>query len=348
MSTPARSVSSLPPRRARSAWRTTFKIIVSLIVSCPGTWGSFALWYQLPGGYFFKVVGSGLWIVFSCAVLVAIWHGRVAVGLLTFCVAFALLLVWWRLLPATNARLWSDDVAQMTSGVVSGNYVTLHNVRNFEWRSNDDFTPRWETREYDLTELHSVDLIMSYWSGPAIAHMLVSFGFARERYVAFSVEVRREKNQSFSEIGGFFKQFELSIIAADERDVVRVRTNVRGEDDYLYRVHMSPDAMRSLFLAYIEEANQLVETPRFYNTVTTNCTTLVYHMMNRIVGHLPLSFRLLLTGYLPGYIYSLGGLDSEFTLKQLRSVGHITQRAKDADKAPTFSTDIRRGIPEIR
>ena len=125
--------------------------------------------------------------------------------------------------------------------------------------------------------------------------------------------------QTYSEIGGFFKRDGLSIIAADERDVIRVRTNIRGEDDYLYRIRMPLPAMRSLFLGYVEQADRLLDTPRFYNTITVNCTTLVYHMMKRIVGYLPWSYRLLFTGYLPAYVYRVGGLDQRFTLEELRA-----------------------------
>jgi hypothetical protein len=177
--------------------------------------------------------------------------------------------------------------------------------------------------------------------------MLISFGLDDGSYVVFSVEVRRQKIQEFSEIGGFFKEFELSIVAADERDVIRVRTNVRGEDAYLYRLQLPVSAMRSLFLGYVGEANSLVQTPRFYNTVTVNCTTLVYHMMKRIVGRLPLDYRLLFSGYLPAYVYGVGGLDRRHSLEELRERGHITERAKQSDRSDTFSADIRRGLPGI-
>ena len=189
-------------------------------------------------------------------------------------------------------------------------------------------------------------MIMSYWSGPAIAHMLVSFGFDDGSQVVFSVEIRRQKTQEFSEIGGFFKEFELSIIAADERDVIRVRTNVRGEDDYLYRMRLPVSDMRLLFLGYVDEANKLVDHPRFYNTITVNCTTLVYQMMKGIVGHLPLDYRLLLSGDLPEYVYGVGGLDRGYSLEELRKMGHITERARQSDRSPSFSADIRRGVPD--
>ena len=326
--------------------RIAARVLVSLIVGFTATWGAFALWYQLPGDAL-KILGVTLWGALAVAVLIALWSGRFAQGLLGFSAAFATLLVWWHLLPPSNDHLWADDVAQMTSGTVDGPRVTLRNVRNFDWRSDSDYTQRWETRQYDLNKLKSVDMIMSYWSGPAIAHMLVSFGFDNADYAVFSVEIRPRKGEEFSEIGGFFKEFELSVIAADERDVIRVRTNVRGEDDYLYRIQMPVSAMRSLFLAYIDEANSLVHAPRFYNTVTTNCATLVYHMMKRIVGHLPLNYSLLLTGYLPEYVYRIGGLTSGYSFEELRARGRITERAKAADRSESFSTDIRRGIPIV-
>jgi len=220
-------------------------------------------------------------------------------------------------------------------------------VRNFDWRSSTDYTQRWETRSYDLDHLESLDMILSYWTIQAIAHVLISFGFDDGSHVVFSVEIRPERGESYSSIGGFFKEFELSILAADERDVIRVRTNVRGEDDYLYRIQMPREDMRSLFLAYVGQANSLVRTPRFYNTVTVNCTTLIYHMMKRIDGNLPLDYRLLFSGYLPGYVYKVGGLDQRYTLGQLRSLGRITDRARSADRSSTFSADIRRGVPEL-
>jgi Domain of unknown function (DUF4105) len=329
------------------ALRFAATFLATLIFSSAAIWGACALWYQVPGGHALKTLSVLLWIGFSVALLIALWQGRTALSLLAFAAAFGALLIWWQHIAPSNDKVWHDDVAQNTTGTIDGDRVTLYNVRNFDWRSNTDYTQRWETRGYDLDRLNSVDMIVSYWTVPAIAHMLISFGFGGGEQVVFSVEIRREKTESFSEIGGFFKEFELSILAADERDVIRVRTNVRGEDAYLYRVRMPVSAMRSLFLSYVEQANDLVRTPRFYNTITVNCTTLVYQMMERIVGYLPLSYRLILSGYLPEYVYRVGGLDQRHPLQELRSRGRITERAKQADRSDTFSADIRRGIAEL-
>ncbi len=290
---------------------------------------------------------AALWGALCIVWVAALWRGRFAPGLAGLGLSFGALLVWWRRLVPSNDRIWADDVAQMTSGTVDGNRVTLRNVRNFAWRTQTDYSACWETRSYDLERLASVDMIMSYWSRRTIAHMLVSFGFDDGEHVAFSVEIRRERHESYSEIGGFFKEFELSIIAADERDVVRVRTNVRGEDAYLYRVRMALPDIRSLFLAYVDEANALANAPRFYHTITGNCTTLVYQMMKRIVGHLPFDYRVLLSGYMPEYVHSVGGLDGNFPLEELRALGNISERARKADESETFSADIRRGVPVL-
>jgi hypothetical protein len=317
------------------------------VIALLAVWGCFALWYQVPGGRLPKALSIVVWVALSLGVLYALRQDRVVLGLLGFALMFASLLLWWHQLMPSNNRVWADDVAKMTTGTVAGDQVTLHDVRNFDWRSDTDYTQRWDTRRYDLDHLESVDMILSYWSGRAIAHVLMSFGFNDGEHVVFSVEIRPEKTEGFSEIGGFFKEFELSIIAADERDVIRVRTNVRGEDDYLYRIRIAQSTMRSLFLAYVEQANGLVRTPRFYNTITVNCTTLVYQMMQHIVGYLPMDYRLLLSGYLPEYVYSVGGLDRRYSLKELRAFGRITERAKESDRRDTFSADIRRGIPFI-
>ncbi len=261
--------------------------------------------------------------------------------------ATIVLLFWWQRIKPSNQRDWIPDVAMQTQGAVQGNEVTLHNVRNFLWRSPDDFDVRWETRHYRLDALESVDLALSYWAHPAIAHAIVSFGFGHGDFLAFSVEIRRKKADHFSEIGGFFRMYELSVIAADERDILYVRSNIRQEDGYLYRVNMPRAAMMSLFLSYLDEANRLVNTPRFYNTLTANCTTLVFRMMDRIVPGLPLDYRLLASGYLPEYLYKVQALDGAQTIQQYRQRGRYTDRARANPDLSQYSRAIRQGVPGI-
>jgi len=272
-------------------------------------------------------------------------------------VAFVAVL-WWQSIKPSNDRDWAPDVARMTTGERAAEAITLHNVRNFTWRSETDIDERWETRHYDLAQLSSVDLIVSYWTIPAIAHTLVSFGFDDGRHVVFSVEIRKEKGEEFSEIGGFLKRFELSVIAADERDIIGVRSKVRDEKVFLFRTQLNAADRRALFLAYVDEANTLAATPRFYHTLTANCTTIVFGMMQRIIGDLPWDYRLLASGYLPNYVYDLSGLDTRYDFATLERMGYVSRRvnaalsdaaAADANEASgvEFSRAIRVGIPEL-
>lgn len=318
-----------------------------LLAVLAGVWGSFALAYQLPGRGLRKGLLVGIWA--ACWLVVAMYaaagHALQMLGPVTTMVIA--LLYWWRSIRPSNERVWAEELSHMLDARIEGSVVTLDNVRNFQWRSASDYTPRWETRRYDLDQLRSVDVLLSYWTGPLIAHVLVSFGFGDGRHLAFSIEIRKQRGETYSALGGFFRKFETSLIAADERDIVRLRSNVRREDVVLYRVALSQPAMRSLFLAYLAEAESLRRRPRWYNTATANCTTVVYEMMRHIVGHLPLDYRLLLSGYLPEYLHDVGGLTPGYSVAQLRVAGRIAARALAADADPAFSQRIRAGIPGI-
>jgi hypothetical protein len=323
------------------------RLFASVALLLAAVWSGVALWYRAPGGAtgrFSSVLG---WVTFSAGAAAAIWRGHGPAGTAAFAAGFAVLLAWWVRLTPTQDGAWADDVAELTTAAIDGDRVTVHNVRNFDWRTATDFTRRWETRVYDLSRLRSVDMIMSYWRGPAIAHMLISFGFEDGAQLVFSVEIRRKKTQQFSEIGGFFKEFELCVMAGDELDMVRLRTNVRRERVYLFRLAIGMDVARRLLLGYLAEANSLARTPRFYNTITVNCTTFVYRMLNRIVGHLPLSYRVLFSGYMPEYVHAVGFLDRRHSLEELRARGYASERGLRSAGGAGYSADIRRGVPGI-
>ena len=333
--------------RAAPALRMSGLVAAGLVVAVLATWAALAIGYRAPGNAIVRGVLVLAWLAFAIGVLVALVCHEARWALAAFAIGFLLVVAWWRGLEPSNGRLWADEVARTLTGRIDGDRVVLDNVRNFDWRTNEDYTVRWEQREFDLARLDSVDMILSSWGRPSIAHMILSFGFDDGRQLALSVEIRREKAESFSELAGFFKQFELSIIAADERDIVRVRSNVRGEQVSLYRLALDAPRRRALLLAYVDEANRLAAKPRFYDTITTNCTTLVYTLARPIMGHLPLDRRLLQTGYLPAYLERLGGLQPGIPLATLAARGNITQRARAADTSATFSRDIRVGVPGV-
>ncbi|REC94797.1 DUF4105 domain-containing protein [Kushneria indalinina] len=345
---------SLLTRWWRPVLRWMWRSLVALLIVFATLWGALALWYQLPGPAALVVTVMTLWALLGLGAALAMLRlfgvrRRPRAIPWAWLVASMILLAWWQTITPRGDRDWADDMAHLPRAEIQGDQVTLHNVRNFDWHSREHYTQRWETRTYDLSELESTDLIVSYWMGPAIAHTLVSFGFENGQQLVFSVEIRRQRNEAFSAIGGFFKQFELALIAADEHDIVRTRSNVRDEDVYLYRVALPDDAARQLFLAYLDEADDLRDTPAFYNTLTSNCTTLVFDMVKRIIPGLPADYRLLLSGYLPGYLFDLDALDTSRTLLELKSRGHISSRARAADNGghalPDFSAAIRQGVP---
>lgn len=326
------------------------KAALSLLMLAGVAWGCGALWFQAAQSAVARAVLLGAWTGGGLYAVWLLWQQRAPRGLVVYGVLFAVLLAWWATIRPAQQRDWAPDVARQLSGVIEGGIVRLRNVRNFDWHGDTAATPRWEDRDYDLDQLVSVDMATSYWMGPAIAHTLVSFGFddgqEPRRYLTFSVEIRREANERFSALGGFFKQFEQSLVAAEERDILRVRANMRGEDVYLYSVAMPRQGMRELLIAYVRKANALADRPAFYHTVFANCTTIVFDMVRRIVPDLPLDWRLLASGYLPQYLDSLDALARPHDLEALRAAAHINARALAAGPDEDFSAAIRRGVPQ--
>ncbi|WP_404536453.1 Lnb N-terminal periplasmic domain-containing protein [Dyella agri] len=325
----------------RAMGRGLALLLGALLAFASGTWGALALWYQLPGGVAMRTLGAALWAGAALGLAAVAMLRRAWWPLGAYVLMYALLLTWWSAIMPRNDRAWSDDVARLLGGEVHGNVVTLHNVRDFVWRSDNDYDARWETQSYDLDHLVSADAVLSHWGSKAIAHAMVSFGFDDGRHLVFSVEVRKRRGQQFSSIGGFFKDFEAILIAAPESDLIRVRTNVRGEDDYLYPLAISRETMRALFVSYVHTANQLAVQPAFYNTVTSNCSTVVYRMARHLDPGLPLDLRLLLTGYLPGYLYKIGALDHRLTLDEWNAHARITEHARASRPDQDFSQAIR-------
>jgi hypothetical protein len=255
-------------------------------------------------------------------------------------------LVWWNSLTPSNDRDWLPNVARTPWATVSGDTVTIHNIRNFTYRTETDFTPAWYDKSYDLRKLEGIDIVTSYWMGPDIAHVFVSFAFAGGEHLAMSIETRTEKGEGYSAIKGFFRQYELYYVVADERDVIGLRTNFRRdppEDVYVYRIKSNPEGRRAFFLEYVRQINALKDHPEFYNSLTTNCTTNIWTNSHVNPGHLPLSWKILASGHVPEYLFENGRLeDPGLTFADIQRRAHINARAKAAGIVPDFSQRIRK------
>ncbi len=326
------------------------KLLLTLLLLGAATWGVGLLLFRLDGAVaVIATIGFG---IAALAGLIGIWSGSARLPL-GFAMVFVGMLSWWNAFQPSHDRDWIPELARLPEIAREGDRLTVSNLRNFRWRTESDYDQHWETRSYDLSKIEGADLFLSYWSGEAIAHLLLSFTFADSPPLTFSIEVRREKGEEWSSLAGFFRIYEMAYVAADERDIVGLRTHARGEDTRLFRLAASPQQARDLLLAYVDDVNLLAKQPRWYNTVTTNCTTVVFHLVRSVAPgwtfSLPVDPRVLLSGYLPGYLQRIGAVRTDIPLAELVQKARISERARTLSlDDPDFSTKIREGVPTGR
>ncbi|MDR4461671.1 MAG: DUF4105 domain-containing protein [Nitrospirales bacterium] len=319
-------------------------VLGAFLIFGMGMWGTFALYFDGPEQSTLRTVLASGFAVVSLGALVGYCTSQfrwLATG--SYLSLFFVLWVWWSMIEPSNDRKWQPEVAVLPYATFDGNLITVHNIRNFDYRTETDFTPAYYDHTYDLTQLDSADLVAAYWMGPMIAHIFLTFGFGDD-HLAISIEARKEATEGYSSIGGFFKQYELIYIVADERDVIRVRTNYRKdppEDVYLYPLAGSPENIQRLFLGYMNTLNELRERPKFYNTLTANCTNVIWMHSRLNPGHVPFSWKILLSGFSPAYLYEQGKLGTHVSFEALQRRSHINEIALHADHAPDFSRQIR-------
>jgi hypothetical protein len=317
--------------------------LVWLVILALTAWAVAALSVDLPMAGLRLPVAIAYLVAILAALVFVRGHGRKALACL---VGFGAVLAWWLTIAPSNDRPWQGDVARTPWAEIDGDRVTIHEVRNFEYRTETDDTPRWETRSYDVAQIRGADLFITYWGSPWIAHPIVSFQFGADDHIAFSIETRKEIGEEYSAFKGFFRQYELVYIVGDERDLIRLRTNYRtGEEVYLYRTTATPEAARIIFLDYLRSANDLHARPAFYNAVTSNCTTNIRIHTKVAAGDKipPWNWRLLLNGKGDEFAYANGRFVGDLPFAALKRQAHINDAARAADQAPDFSARIREG-----
>jgi hypothetical protein len=313
-------------------------LVVGTLLAATG-WGALALHYSGDPSPARDVV----MVAYALASVALLWLGRrrawASLGAL---VLFALLLGWWLSLAPRNDRTWQPDVTVLPGVDVAGDAMVVRGVRDNTYRSEHDYTVRYEDRAYSLAGLRTVDLFLSYWGSPWIAHTILSFGFDDGRYLAVSIETRKEPGEVYSAVAGFFRRYELIYVVADERDVVRLRTNYRGEDVYLYRLRTPPGTARALLLDYVSRINALEVRPEWYNALTHNCTTAIPRHSGARSWR---NWRLLANGFLDQLAYEIGAVDTGLPFADLRARSRVNERALAAGDAADFSRRIREGLP---
>lgn len=330
-------------RAPRRSWSALFVLAVMwLLVLGVTLWAIGALWYDFP----VKAWRHGAAILYAIGGVVLLLGAKGQwrkIGVLLG--GFVAVLVCWLNLKPSNERPWQPDVAEMPWAEIHGDHVTLHNVRNCDYRTETDYTPRWETREVDLAHLSGLDIAINYWGSAWMAHPIASFQFDDAPPVCFSIETRKEIGEEYSAIGGLYRQYELVYICADERDVLRVRTNYRhGEEVFLYHTTATPAAARERFVEYITAMNELRTHPRWYNAATTNCTTSI-RTQRAASERAPWDWRMLFNGFGDEMMYERGLLAGGLPFAELKQRALINDAAIAADNSPDFSQKIRAGRP---
>ena len=319
-----------------------FASVLALIaaVLC-AAWAFGALYFDFPKAGVFAAI---LFVIALLAIVILVRGKLLKLGIVFgACVVVA---AWWLTLKPSNDRAWQPDVAKTAWAEINDDEVTIHNVRNCDYRTETDFTPRWETRTVRLSQITGMDVAINYWGSPWIAHPIVSFQFADAPPLCFSIEIRKTVGQSYSTIAGLYRQYTLIYVVADERDVIRLRTNYRREDVYLYHTLASPAQARQRFREYITSINALHENPRWYNAVTSNCTTSI-RAQRAVKLRAPWDWRILFNGKADEMLYqdhaiATGGL----SFAELKRRSLIDERARAADQDPDFSKIIREGLPQ--
>ncbi len=307
-------------------------------------WAGFAIWFDgtplrwLALLLIAALVGGSL----AAIVLARPWRLAVALAL----VPPAIVLGWWLSIAPSNDRDWYADVAQLPTATLQGDILTVRNLRNFDYRSDTDYTEHWETRSYDLSKLVGVDMFLSFWGPTLYAHTITSWEFSDGSHLAISIETRKEKGEAYSAVLGFFRQYELYYVVADERDVIGVRTEHKGENVRLYRLATPPAAARELLLDFAGEMNQLAAHPAWYNALVTNCTTAIWKHAKAVGSRWSLDWRVLANGHLDELGYERGSVNRSIPFAELRERSDITDRARAANGDPDFSKRIREGLPQ--
>jgi hypothetical protein len=314
--------------------------LLSTLILVSFAWACAALYFDGP----FSGLAAA---AFACAAVVVLgWVRPFWKGLSVFALLFFAVILWWFSIEPSNEREWLPDVARLPAADVDGDLVTIRNVRNFVYRSEFDYDEHWEERTYDLSKLVGVDVFLVYWGSPWIAHTIMSWVFEDAPPLAISIETRKEVGEEYSAVRGFFRQFEIYYVVADELDVIRLRTHYRGEEVYLYRLLAPPELARKILMAYFEVINQLTTEPRWYNAFRYNCTTAIRHNVQSVAPGNPFDWRILLNGHIDQLAYERGNIDTSMPFGELKQKSDITQRAQAVERKSEFSKRIRDGLPE--
>jgi hypothetical protein len=308
-------------------------------------WATLAIYYSnLPGAGLRLALAAA----FAAFAVWAIWlsPGRRLLSVLI--VLYVLVVAWWISIPPSHGRPWRPEVAVMPRAVIDGDRVHFAGVRNFEYRSRNDFTAHYEERDVSLSHLTGIDFYVSYWSEGLVGHTFLSFIFDNAPPLSISIETRPEVGEGFAPIASLFKQFELIYVVGDEGDLVGVRSNHRRETVYLYHLNASAEDARRLLRIYIARINELADRPEFYHLLSNSCTINIIRYANAAGRAGGFDIRHFFNGLIDSYLYASGRVNTSLPFEELRRRSLINEAAQAAEGAPDFSDRIRVSLPSAR
>ena len=307
-------------------------------------WATLAIYYSNLSSAGLRLALAGAFAAFA---VWAFWLSRQRRMSVIAVALFLGVAAWWITIRPSHDRPWRPEVAVMPRALIDGDRMRISGVRDFDYRSRDDFTVRYEEREVLLSHLTALDFYVSYFMAGPVGHTFLSFIFDNAPPLSISIETRPEVGEGFAPIASLFKQFELIYVVGDERDLVGVRTNQRHEAVYLYRLNASPDDARRLLLVYLARINELADRPEFYHLLTNSCTINIVRYANAAGRGGGFDVRHILNGLVDNYLYYSGRIDTTLPFDELRRRSLINAAAQAADGAPDFSQRIRESLPTM-
>jgi hypothetical protein len=266
-------------------------------------------------------------------------------------IIFYILLVLWLVVfimdvmtNPSNTRNWNDDQKVLSYGEVEGDNVTIRNIRNFTYASTTSYTESYYDKTFDMQKLTRVWYIVEPFSGiPGSAHTFLSFEFEDNQFISVSVEIRKEKGESFHPVKGLFNQYEIMYVWGDEKDLIKLRSNYRKDKVFVYPIKTTQEKAQALFVDMIARTNELKDKPEFYNTVTNTCTTNIVRHVNAITPKKIRMFNksVLLPESSDEFAYGLGLIDTELSFEDARKRFYINDRAEMYANDENFSVKIR-------
>ena len=326
--------------------KKTLYMLISLCIILLAIFVVLSLYYRIDN-FIFSYLYISVFFLSSILTIISFKFKNLRlIAWAIYLVCLTLWFLWYESIQPSNNNDWQKDVAVLSYATQDKNLMTVHNIRNFKYTTENNYEISYYDETFDINKLQDIDFIATYWMGPNIAHTFLSFSFSDNKHLAISIEVRKKVGESFSIIEGFFKSSELIYVVADEQDLIGLRTNIRTnppEQVYMYQINAQLEDKQKVFLNYIKKINELKNKPEFYNTLTTNCTTSIWDNSLVDYSNMKLNWKILLSGYTASYLYDNNLLKTyNLSFKDLQKKSYINPLVDYKSIEPTYSYEIRK------